>query len=103
MVIRVQFLESDMESRIMNYHYDKAGHQQVGVCLVVEGRSALHIVMLKGRGLVHVSKPKSEEQYMRPANITLKKGLSSFGGVARRKGSTKAARTWMAKAKETIS
>ncbi len=93
-----------MQSRIMNYHYDKAGHQQVGVCLVVDGRSALHIVMLRGkRGLVHISKPKSEEQYMRPADIPLKKGLRSLGGVAKRKGSTKAARTWMAKARECIS
>jgi len=87
---------------MMNYHYDKAGRQQVGVCLVVDGRSTLHIVMLRGRALIHFTKPKSEEQYMSPANITLKKGLSSLGGVARRKGSTKAARTWMAKAREAI-
>ena len=92
-----------METQIVNYHYDKNGHQQVGVALVVEARSSLHIVMLKGRGLVHITKPKTEEQFMRPAGVTLKKGLRSLGGVAKRKGSTKAARTWMAKAREAVS
>lgn len=92
-----------MQSRIMNYHYDKAGHQQHAACLVVEARSALHIVMLSRAGsLVHVSKPKSEEQYMSPSSTTLKKGLRTFGGIARRRGSTKAARSWMAKAREAI-
>jgi len=103
MVIRVQFLESDMQSRIMNYHYDKAGHQQTCCCLVVESRSTLHIVMLSRSGsLVHMAKPKSEEKFMRPSTVTLKKGLRSFGGIAKRRGSTKAARSWMAKAREAI-
>lgn len=93
-----------MPSRIMNYHYDKAGHQQNCCCLVVESRSTLHIVMLSRSGsLVHMAKPKSEEQFMRPSTVTLKKGLRSFGGTARRRGSTKAARTWLSKAREEIS
>ncbi len=92
-----------MEPQFVHYHHDKAGHQQVGVALVVEARSSLHIVMLKGHGLVHITKPKTEEQFMRPAGVALKNGLRSFGGIAKRKGSTKAARTWMAKAKEGIS
>ena len=92
-----------METQFVHYHHNKSGHQQVGVALVVETRSRLHIVMLKGRGLVHIAKPKSEEQFMRPAGIALKKGLQSLGGVAKRKGSTKAARSWMAKAREAVS
>ncbi len=92
-----------METQFVHYHHDKSGHQQVGVALVIEARSSLHIIMLKGRGLVHIAKPKTEEQFMRPAGITLKQGLRSLGGVAQRKGSTKAARTWMAKAREGTS
>jgi len=92
-----------MKSQFVNYHYANARHQQVGVALVVEARSTLHIVMLKGKRLVHLQKPKSEEQFMRPAGVTLKKGLRSFGGIARRKGATKSAKTWLAKAKESIS
>ena len=92
-----------METQFVHYHHDKAGHQQVGIALVVEARSTLHIVMLKGRGLIHITKPKTEAEFMRLAGITLKKGLRSLGGVAKRKGSTKAARTWMAKAREGTS
>ena len=39
---------------------------------------------------------------MSPAQVTLKKGVRQFGGIAKRKGSTKAARTWLAKAREVI-
>lgn len=92
-----------MKSQIVNYHYENARHQQVGVALVIEARSTLHIVMLRGRRLIHFQKPKSEEQFMRPAGITLTKGLRSFGGIAKRKGSTKAAKIWLAKARESIS
>ena len=92
-----------METQFVHYHHNRAGHQQVGVALVVEAGTKLHIVMVKGHGLIHITRPKTEEQFMHPAGITLKKGLRSLGGVARRKGSTKAARTWMAKARECIS
>jgi len=88
-----------METQIVFY----STYSDVKTCLVVPTSRRLHIVMIKNHGLVERSKPLDEEQFMRPAGITLKKGLSSFGGIARRKGSTKAARTWLAKAREGAS
>jgi len=89
-----------METSIVYYDPSNIGQK---TCLVIESRKRLHIVMIKGRGLVHLSIPESEAQYMRPAGVALKKGLRSFGGIARRKGSTKAAKTWLAKARESVS
>ena len=92
-----------MDTSIVFYDPSISGLEGVKTCLVVESRKRLHIVMITSRGLTHKSLPSSEAEYMRPASITLKKGLRSFGGVAKRKGSTKAARTWLAKAREDIS
>lgn len=89
-----------MDTAIVYYDPSNIGQK---TCLVIESRSRLHIVMIKSRGVVHLSVPASEAQYMRPAGVTLTKGLRSFGGIARRKGSTKAARTWLTKAREEIS
>jgi hypothetical protein len=88
-----------MEVSIVSYHT----HEGVKTCMVIPTSRKLHIVMITGHGLVEKSKPLDEERYMRPVSIALKKGIRQFGGIAKRKGSTKAARKWMAKAREYIS
>ena len=76
--------------------------QTTKTVLVVPTSRRLHIVVLHHkRGLVEQTLPLDEERYMKPA-MPLKKGLPKFGGVARRRGATKAARKWMAKAREAI-
>lgn len=88
-----------MEPGIYFYH---TIDQDVKTCLVVPTARSLHVVMITSRGLVERARPLDEEQFMKPA-MDLKKGLSKFGGIARRTGSTKAARTWLAKAREATS
>ena len=88
-----------MEASIVFYH---TIDQEVKTCLVVPTARRLHVVMITKAGLVERSRPLDEERYMKPA-MTLKKGLPKFGGIARRKGSTKAARAWLAKAREAAS
>lgn len=87
-----------MEPGIYYYH---TIDQDVKTCLVVPTARSLHVIMITSRGLVERTRPLVEEQFMKPA-MELKKGLRTFGGIARRKGSTKAARTWLTKARETI-
>ena len=88
-----------MDTGIYFYH---TINQDVKTCLVVPTSRSLHVVMITGRGLVERTRPLDDEQFMRPA-MPLKEGLSRLGGVARRKGSTKAARTWIDKARESMS
>jgi hypothetical protein len=88
-----------MEPGIYYYH---TIDQDVKTCLVVPTARSLHVIMITSRGLVERTRPLVEEQFMKPA-MELKKGLRTFGGIARRKGSTKAARTWLTKAREAIS
>jgi hypothetical protein len=59
--------------------------------------------MITALGLIERAQPLEEEKFMTPAQVTLKKGVRQFGGIAKRKGSTKSARTWLAKAREAIS
>jgi hypothetical protein len=88
-----------MEASIVYYHTLEG----VITALVVPTSRKLHAVFFHAkRGLVHKAVALEEEQFMRQA-MELKKGLPKFGGIARRKGSTKAARTWLAKARECIS
>jgi len=88
-----------MEASVVFYHTLEG----VITALVVPTSRKLHAVFFHGkRGLVHKAVSLDEEQFMRPA-MTLKKGLPKFGGIARRKGSTKAARAWLAKAREAAS
>jgi len=87
-----------METGIFFYH---TIDQEVKTCLVVPTARRLHVVMITRAGLVERSRPLDESKYMKPA-MALTKGLPKFGGIARRKGSTKAARKWMAKAREAI-
>jgi hypothetical protein len=87
-----------MEASFVHYHT----HDGVKTCLVIPTSRKLHIVMITGLGLVERSKPLDEERYMRPSTVSLKKGIRQFGGIAKRKGSTKAARNWIAKARECI-
>lgn len=76
--------------------------QTTKTVLVVPTSRRLHVVFITShRGLIERTLPLDEEKFMRPA-MTLKKGISKFGGIARRKGSTKAARKWLAKAREAI-
>ena len=88
-----------MEASIVYYHTLEG----VITALVVPTSRRLHVVFFHGkRGMVHKTLPLDEDQFMEPA-MTLKKGLPTFGGIARRKGSTKAARKWIAKAREATS
>ena len=87
-----------MKTSIVYYHR----YEGVITALVVPTSRKLHVITFHAkRGLLHRATDLDEEQYMRPAGITLKKGLPKFGGIARRIGSTKAARTWLAKARES--
>lgn len=88
-----------MGTRIVSYHT----HQGVKSCVVVPTARSLHIIIITCHGLTHVRKPLDEERYMRDSDAPLKKSLKRFGGIARRLGSTKAARTWLSKARESIS
>lgn len=88
-----------MEPRIVYYNPSNEGAK---TALVIESRKRLHVILIKHNGLVHRSLPMVEERYMRDLDMPIKKAVRSFGGVARRKGSTKAARTWLAKARECI-
>jgi hypothetical protein len=88
-----------MDTSIVSYHIDGCFR----TCLVVPTSRKLHIVMITGRGLVARTADLDQERFMTVVNTPLKKGLASFGGIARRKGATKAARTWLAKAREGIS
>lgn len=87
-----------MDTSIVYYHTEEG----VKTCVVVPTARKLHIIMITGKGLVHRAKPLDDEQFMRET-MPLKQGLSKFGGIARRSGSTKAARSWLAKARECIS
>ncbi len=89
-----------METSIVYYHT----HEGVITALVVPTSRKIHVLRFHSkRGLIHRAVTIDEEQFMRPAGIDLKKGLPKFGGIARRIGSTKAARTWLAKARENVS
>lgn len=92
-----------MNTSIVFYDPSITGFSGTKTCLVIPARTRLHIIMCANNGLVHKWVPLSEAENMRPTGMSLKKGLRSFGGVARRKGSTKAARTWLAKARESSS
>jgi len=89
----------DMEAGIFFYH---TIDQDVRTCLVVPTARRLHVIFItSNRGLIERSMPLDEQKFMKPA-MDLSKGLPKFGGIARRKGSTKAAKKWMAKAREAI-
>ncbi len=87
-----------MEASFVSYHT----HEGVRTCLVVPTARKLHVIMITALGLTEKAQPLEEEKFMTPAQVTLKKGVRQFGGIAKRKGSTKAARTWLAKAREVI-
>ena len=89
-----------MEASVVYYDPSNIGQK---TCLVVKSRKRLHIIMIKSRGLIHLSKPESESKFMRPVDTSLKKAIPSFGGIAKRKGSTKEARAWLKKARELAS
>jgi hypothetical protein len=88
-----------MDTGIFFYH---TADQTTKTVLVVPTSRRLHVVFITShRGLIERTLPLDEQKFMKPA-MPLAKGLPKFGGVARRKGSTKAARKWMAKAREAI-
>lgn len=87
-----------METSFVSYHT----HEGMKTCLVVPTSRKLHVIMITAVGLVEKAKPLEEEKFMTPANVIFKKGIRQFGGIARRMGSTKTARTWLAKAREVI-
>ena len=88
-----------MNTQLVYYRTEEG----VKTAIVVPARKILHVIMIGGTGLIHRSVQQDQERYMRPLDQPLKKAVTTFGGIAKRKGSTKEARTWLARARRAAS